>query len=75
MTIIFSNPDIKLPNSGIFGPRFKVFCSKCNFTVSQIESIDFKYDNSFFKLRPKNTQIKHFWSQLYGIFVLDKTLH
>ena len=42
------------------------------------ENTDFKYDNSIFKLQPKNTQIKHFWSQIqrflffHEILQLDK---
>ena len=44
----------------------------------KFEGADFKYDNSFLKFQPKNTQIRHFWSQIqafslfHDILQLDK---
>ena len=32
--------------------------------LDKFESVDFKYDNSFLKLQPKNTQIGHLWPQI-----------
>ena len=34
--------------------------------IEEIEDVDFKYDNCFFKkkLMPENTPIKHFWSKI-----------
>lgn len=29
-----------------------------------LEGIDFKYEHSFLKLQPKNTQTRRFWSQI-----------
>ena len=38
----------------------------------KLEGADFKFDNSFFKLQPKNTQIKYFWPQIYEFSILKK---
>ena len=35
---------------------------------------DFKFDNIVFKFQLKNTQIRHFWSQIKGILFLHQTL-
>ena len=40
----------------------------------KFEDAYFKYDNSLFKFLPKNTQIRHFWSQIWAFFVLRKIL-
>ena len=36
------------------------------------EGIDFKYDNSFLKLQPKNNSIKAFLVPKLGIFILTR---
>ena len=36
---------------------------------------DFKYNNSFSKLRPKNIYTKHFWSQILRIFVVTQNFY
>ena len=38
----------------------------------KFEGGDFTYDNKFFKFQSKNTQIRHFWIQIY---FSHKTLH
>ena len=30
----------------------------------KLEDADLKHDNNIFKFQPKNTQIRHFWSQI-----------
>ena len=40
----------------------------------KLEVADFKNDNNFLNLKPKITQIKHFWFQVWKFFVLHKTL-
>ena len=41
----------------------------------KFECADFKYDNIIFKFQPKDTQIKHFRSQIWAFFILHLTLH
>ena len=43
--------------------------------LEKFECVDLKYNNIFFKFRPKKIQIKHFWSQSSGFLVLHETLH
>ena len=76
MTIFFSNSKPKVPESHIFGFRFKHFCFYFlrNLKSGKSEGADFKYDNSFFKWQPKNTKIRHFWSQISGFLFLHQTL-
>ena len=38
------------------------------------EGADFKYNKNILKFQPKNTQIRHFWSQIYGFLFLHQTL-
>ena len=45
-----------------------------NFELDKFQAADFKYDNIAFKFQPRNTQIKHFWSQIYGFLFLDEIL-
>ena len=58
MTIVFQICCAKHPNKALLvvNLRISFFCTK-------FESFDFKYDNILLKFQPKNTQIKHFWSQ------------
>ena len=72
MTIFFSNSNPKVPESHIFGFKFKHFLR--NLKSGKSEGADFKYDNSFFKWQHKNTKIRHFWSQIYGFLFLHQTL-
>ena len=37
------------------------------------EGTDLNYENSILKFQPKNTQIRHFWSQIYGFLFLHQT--
>ena len=57
MTISFSNFSRKIPKYGIFGSQQTLILYKS-------EGANFKYDKSFWKFQPKNTQIKHFRSQI-----------
>ena len=42
--------------------------------LDKSEDFDFKYDNNFSKIRLKNTQKKHFWSQSLGYLILHEIL-
>ena len=42
--------------------------------LDKFEGADFKYNNIISKFQPKNTQIWHFWSQIYGFLMLHQTL-
>ena len=48
-----------------FGTRLLkfYFCTKVRI-FGKFEGANFKYDNNFLKLLPKNTQVRKFWSQL-----------
>ena len=41
--------------------ELKILIFRQNFAIRQFEGVDFKYDNSFLKVHPKNIQIRHFW--------------
>ena len=45
-----------------------------NFELDKFEIADFKYDNSYLKFYPKNTQIGHFWCQIQEISFLHEIL-
>ena len=72
MAIVFWNSSPKIQKQGIFSIKFRDLHSQikaCSLfhEISQLdkfEGADFKYDNIAFKFRPKNTQIRHFWSQI-----------
>ena len=46
-----------------------------NFAFDKFESVDLKYDKSYSKLQPKNTHVRHFWSQIQDFLFLHETLH
>ena len=46
------------------GPYTKLYCRSYRLVFDKFEGADFKYDNSFLKFQSKNTQIRHFWSQI-----------
>ena len=54
----YLNKAFLVPNLGIF-----VFFGKV-LQLDKFDGADFNYDNSFLKLFPKSTQIRHFWSQI-----------
>ena len=55
LALKYANQAFLVPNSNIF-----VFSSKiCNLTKSRV-----LISNIVFKFQPKNTQIRHFWSQI-----------
>ena len=37
-----------------------------NSFFDKFEGTDFKHDNSFLKVEPKNTQRRHFWSLIFS---------
>ena len=42
--------------------------------LDKFKGPDFKYDKIIFKFQSKNTQIRHFWSQIQGFLFLHRTL-
>ena len=48
----------------MFGLKFEAFLFAHILDFDRVEGSDFKCDNSFSKLHPKNTQIRHCWSQV-----------
>ena len=49
------------PNKALLIPGLGIFVSSPNFTKRQIWASSFKYDDSFLKFYPQNTQTRHFW--------------
>ena len=46
-----------------------------NSYFDEFEGADFSYDNIFFfKFQYKNTQIRHFWSEIYAFLFFHKIL-
>ena len=45
-----------------------------NLLLGKLEGVDFKYDNTFFEFQSKNTQIRHFWSQIEGFSLWHEIL-
>ena len=43
-------------------PNFGIFVPSQNLQLDKFEGADFKYENNFLKLYPKNTQIGQLWS-------------
>ena len=74
MTIFFSNFIPKIPKSGIFSSKFIFFFFCKILQLDKVEGADFKYDNSFFKFQPKNTQISYLWSQIEAFLFFHKIL-
>ena len=68
----------KTPKSGIFATKFRHFSFFLKF-----QGADLKYDNSIFNILPqkytnkahlaKNTQIGHFWSQIFAFLFFLQT--
>ena len=63
MTMAFKILAQKYPIKAFFGPKFPFFFFCEILQVDKFEGVDFEYNNSFLKFYPKNTQIRHFWSQ------------
>lgn len=59
----------------MFGPKFEAFLFAHILDLDRVEGSDFKCDNSFSKLHPKNTQIRHRWSQVQKKKLLAETLY
>ena len=45
-----------------------------NFAVKQIRDVDFKNDNSFLKIQPKDIKTRHFWSATKVFLFLHEIL-
>ena len=75
MTVLFSNSNLKIHKSGIFGPKFSHFCFLCEILqIDEFEGDDFKCDNIAFKLQLQNIQIRHFWSRIYAFLFFHEIL-
>ena len=62
-------------------PNLGIFVSSKNLQLDKFEGADFKYDNSFLKQKcpnqaflVKNTQIIHFWFQIYAFLFFCEIL-
>ena len=60
MTTIFQNFFPNHPDKTILVPNQKISNYAQNLQLNKSEGVDFKYDKSFLKFQPKNTQVKHF---------------
>ena len=58
----FQVPLWKYANQAFSVPNLRIFILHQTLHLEKFESVDFKYDNGFFKLMSKNTQIKQFLS-------------
>ena len=56
------------------GPYAKTHCIGQKHLYDKLEVADFKYDDNFLNLKPKITETRHFWFQVWKYFVLHKTL-
>ena len=63
MTIIFSNSISKSSNKAFLVLSRLLFLLR-TLQQNKFEDADFTYGNIIFKFHPKNTQIRHFWSQI-----------
>ena len=61
MTTAFSYSSPKIPKSGIFGLKFRLFCFfREILQLDKFEGADFKYYHNMFKFESQNTQTWHF---------------
>ena len=84
MAILFLNSGPRIPKSGIFGPKFRHFFFREILQIDKFEGADFKYHNSFSTILSqkypnkailfKNTQIRHFWSQIQAFLFFGEIL-
>ena len=63
----------KYPYKAFLVPNLGIFVFPRNFAIRQIRA-DFKYDNIVFKFQPENTQIRHFWLQIYAFLFFREVL-
>ena len=49
-------------------PYTEINCMSQKLNFDKFEGADFKFNNSFLKFQPKNTQRRHFWSLGFFIF-------
>ena len=65
----------KIPKSGILGPKFRHFCFFAKFCKqTNLKLLISNMTIVFLKFLPKNTQIRHFWSQIQAFLFLHKIL-
>ena len=69
MAIVFKTSSSKIPKWVTLCPNLDIFVSSQKF-----DGADYKYDNSFLKMEPKNIQIRHFWSQIKIFMFFRKIL-
>ena len=79
ITIVFQIYGSKYPNKAVLVPFFVVaviiVVVLLNFWyLDKLESANFKCGNSFSNFQSKITQIRHFWFQVWKLFVLHKIL-
>ena len=55
---------LKYPNKAFLLPNLDIFIFHEILQLDKFEGADFKYDSVIFKLQPKNTRIRDFWSQI-----------
>ena len=71
----FSNSCQKIPKQGIFNPKIRHFWFfEKIWLLDKLEGADFKYDNIFLKLQPKNTQIRDFLYQTQAFLFFREIL-
>ena len=84
MSILFSNFSPKILKFDVFGQRHqnKAF-SALNLEIlflrkilqlDKFEGANFRYENSFLKFQPENTQIRHFWSKMQAFSLFHEIL-
>ena len=69
MTIVFSNFGPKIPESHIFGPKFRRFNFLPNLQLGKFEGVDLKYGNSFFQIAAHKYPNKAFLVRNLRIFI------
>ena len=72
-----TNSMVLISNTTIFFFKFQptfshLFFFFRNLHLHKFKGADFKYDKIVFKLKEKNTQIKHFWFQVQTFFFFAK---
>ena len=64
----------KKPNQTFLVSNWNIFIFTPNLATRQVQDADFKYENIFLKLQPKNTQIRHCSFLFYVFSFFHKTL-
>ena len=74
MTILFSNYSPKIIEHTFLVPNLRIFIFALNYATRQMQGRWFQIDNIFFKFKPKNTQIRHFWFQIKAFLFFHQIL-